>query len=111
MKCPQCGWEGNPNLEETGPHTKATCQQCGAYIKMVGKEELERIINATINEGNNNEIPPTDKLEIKLMAQYLLEIDRIKYGWVRKFLTASYLHVEEDDYDGIDDFDEEDFKD
>lgn len=101
MKCQKCNWEGNPNLEETGPHTKALCPQCGSYIKMVGKNELDRIINATINEDNSNEIPPVDKLEIKLMAQYLLEIDPIRFGWTNKFLKADYLNVEmeeEEDY-------------
>jgi uncharacterized protein YeaO (DUF488 family) len=34
-----------PNLEETGPHTKALCRQCGKYIKMVSKEELAQLIN------------------------------------------------------------------
>ena len=93
MKCPKCNWEGNPDLIETGPHTKAMCRKCGAYIKMVGKNELDRIINATITEGNSNEIPQADKLEIKLMAQYLLEIDSIRFGWVNKFLNANYLEV------------------
>ena len=50
MKCEKCGWEGNPNLEETGPHTKATCQGCGKYIKMVSKKELEEIISSNIPE-------------------------------------------------------------
>lgn len=45
MKCQTCGYEGKPNLEETGPHTKALCQHCGSYIKMLGKEELAQIIN------------------------------------------------------------------
>ncbi len=101
MKCPKCNWDGNPDLMETGPHTKATCKKCGAYIKMVGKNELDRIINATITEGNNNEIPPADKLEIKLMAEYLLEIDPTRFGWVNKFLNANYLEVqieEKEDY-------------
>jgi uncharacterized protein YeaO (DUF488 family) len=45
MKCNSCGYEGMPNLEETGPHTKALCHKCGKYIKMVGKDELEQLIN------------------------------------------------------------------
>lgn len=44
MKCQSCGFEGAPNLEETGPHTKATCRHCGKYIKMVSKEELVALI-------------------------------------------------------------------
>ena len=44
MKCNKCGFEGSPNLEETGCHTKATCPECNAYIKMVGKDELNKII-------------------------------------------------------------------
>ena len=46
MLCNKCGFEGNPNLEETGPHTKATCQKCGTYIKMVGKKELESLVTS-----------------------------------------------------------------
>lgn len=50
MKCPKCKFDGNPNLEEVKMHTKATCPECGAYIKMVGKDELATIINTTIGE-------------------------------------------------------------
>jgi uncharacterized protein YeaO (DUF488 family) len=49
MRCNSCGYEGKPNLEETGPHTKALCQQCGKYIKMVGKDELGKIVNQFMN--------------------------------------------------------------
>ena len=49
MKCNSCGYNGIPNLEETGPHTKALCRQCGKYIKMVGKDELEEIVNQFMN--------------------------------------------------------------
>lgn len=45
MKCNSCGYEGMPNLEETGPHTKALCRHCGKYIKMVGKDELGEIVD------------------------------------------------------------------
>ena len=45
MKCNSCGYEGMPNLEETGPHTKATCRHCGKYIKMVSKDELTNLID------------------------------------------------------------------
>lgn len=48
MRCSKCDFDGNPNLEETGPHTKALCPKCGAYIKMVSKDELDAIIKASI---------------------------------------------------------------
>jgi len=39
--CPACGrMQSVPNLEQTGPHTKASCRACGAYIKMLSAEEL-----------------------------------------------------------------------
>ena len=50
MKCPKCDFNGAPNLEEVKMHTKATCPDCGAYIKMVGKEELDAIIEASITK-------------------------------------------------------------
>jgi uncharacterized paraquat-inducible protein A len=46
MKCLKCDFDGNPNLEESGPHTKAICPKCGKYIKMVSKNELQAIIAA-----------------------------------------------------------------
>lgn len=39
------------------------------------------------------EIPEMDKLEIKLMAQYLFEIDPIRFGWTKKFQTEDYLKL------------------
>ena len=50
MKCPKCKLNVKPNLEEVKMHTKATCPECGAYIKMVGKEELDAIIEASISK-------------------------------------------------------------
>lgn len=50
MLCKNCGFEGNPNLEETGPHTKATCRKCGAYIKMMSKDELNHLTHIS-NDG------------------------------------------------------------
>jgi len=48
------------------------------------------------------EIPESDKLEIKIMAQYLCEIDPIRYAWTQKFLTKDYLKSnEEPDYDTL----------
>lgn len=47
MKCPKCTFDGNPNLEEVKMHTKATCPDCGAYIKMVGREERDAIMDET----------------------------------------------------------------
>lgn len=49
MKCNSCGYDGRPNLEETGPHTKALCRQCGKYIKMVGRDELSELVNQFMN--------------------------------------------------------------
>lgn len=40
LACEKCGYEGQVNLVPSGPHTKASCRNCGAYIKMVGKSEM-----------------------------------------------------------------------
>lgn len=45
MLCNKCGFKGNPTLEETGPHTKATCRKCGAYIKMLSLTERSNLMN------------------------------------------------------------------
>ena len=55
MQCPKCDFDGNPNLAEVKMHTKATCPDCGAYIKMVGKVELERIIHNTMHPLNKKQ--------------------------------------------------------
>lgn len=49
LKCEQCGWMGHPNLEESGPHTKATCgnDDCGAYIKMLSKKDVQHLVEDT----------------------------------------------------------------
>lgn len=49
MLCNKCGFEGYPNLEESGPHTKAICRKCGSYIKMLNKKEWEEQINPENN--------------------------------------------------------------
>ena len=41
LKCERCQHEGVPELERSGPHTKASCSKCGGYIKFVSKRELE----------------------------------------------------------------------
>jgi hypothetical protein len=48
LKCPKCGYAVGFNLEETGPHTKALCKKCGAYIKMVSKKEIQLIVSCSV---------------------------------------------------------------
>ena len=52
LKCAQCGWMGHPNLEESGPHTKATCgnDNCGAYIKMLSKADVQLLVADTVKK-------------------------------------------------------------
>jgi len=92
MKCNSCDWEGTPNLEETGPHTKALCRKCGKYIKMVSKKELEKLISNNTPEmtsafkiewlnvpracsacltGNPNERNAVVMIEIDIVKMYL----------------------------------------
>lgn len=47
LKCEKCGWAGKPNLEESGPHTKAVCGECDAYIKMLSKKDVELLVGST----------------------------------------------------------------
>lgn len=56
MKCEKCGWEGQPNLEETGPHTKALCRGCGKYIKMVSKKELEKMVMDSLKDNHESHL-------------------------------------------------------
>lgn len=92
MKCPKCKFDGNPNLEEVKMHTKATCPDCGTYIKMVGKDELDAIINATINSStveDSNDVEST--LIIKTMApeEYHPEIlNRVKKSLEKGFTSG-----------------------
>lgn len=85
LTCHGCGFHGTPNLEETGPHTKAICPQCGKYIKMVGKTELDEIIESM----------KTPKLLIELNAEEaaglvndLLIINET--GIIRKMIAESH---------------------
>lgn len=70
MLCNKCGFEGNPNLEETGPHTKATCRKCNAYLKMISKKELE-----TLTSGNPSE-QKTDLMELNITITNI-EVEKI----------------------------------
>ena len=95
MQCPKCDFNGNPHLTETGPHTKATCQKCGAYIKMVSSDELEAIITATNLAWAKEDIvdAPTREatLIIKTMApeEYHPEIlNRVKKSLERGFTSG-----------------------
>lgn len=38
--CPRCGNVSEPMLSLAGPHIKATCLECGSYLKFVGKAEI-----------------------------------------------------------------------
>ena len=92
MQCPKCKFNGNPTLEEVNIHTKATCPDCGTYIKMVGKDELDAIINATINSStveDSNDVEAT--LIIKTMApeEYHPEVlNRVKKSLERGFTSG-----------------------
>ena len=65
LKCEKCGWEGHPNLEETGPHTKATCGGCGAYIKMLSKVDVGKLIEATYRSVRKEQKAAASKPKIK----------------------------------------------
>jgi len=42
------------------------------------------------------DIPYTEKLEIKMMAEALYRIDRYRFAWTQKFLTKDYLATPDD---------------
>jgi hypothetical protein len=74
LKCERCGWAGHPNLEESGPHTKATCGngECGAYIKMLSKKDLDLLIKDW-TEPVPEEPTPDNRLEqMELNFRFLL---------------------------------------
>ncbi len=38
LTCNACGWAGTePVIESSGPHWKASCPECGKYIKFVSQ--------------------------------------------------------------------------
>jgi hypothetical protein len=48
-------------------------------------------------------IPEIEKIEIKLMATYLTEIDMAKFGWTEKFFSKDYLQPSQKTEDEIGD--------
>lgn len=95
MLCLKCGFEGNPNLEESGPHTKAICRQCGAYIKMVSKDELNHLIHADDDNVDTPTITNLDNEETKLIIKttapkdYMpLILKRIKIGMEKGYICG-----------------------
>ena len=47
------------------------------------------------------DIPEIDKLEIKIMAEYLLKHDETRFAWVEKFFTVDYLQPNQETQDAI----------
>lgn len=41
MFCIKCQEDVEPEFSQSGPHIKASCQVCGAYIKFVPKATFE----------------------------------------------------------------------
>jgi hypothetical protein len=41
LPCPKCKKDVEIELSESGPHVKASCLECGAYIKFMSQTELE----------------------------------------------------------------------
>ena len=76
MLCNKCGSEGTPNLEETGPHTKATCKECGAYIKMMGKNELDNLITqlSQVNENVMDTLTIKTNVPVEFMDRVFKQI-------------------------------------
>lgn len=86
MKCPKCKRNVNPNLEEVGTQTKATCPVCGSYIKWVGSDELDAIVEATMNSKDTE-----STLTIKTMAPdsyYPKILDRVKKSLEKGFTSG-----------------------
>lgn len=66
FQCPKCTFNGHPHLSETGPHTKATCPDCGAYIKMVSRDELDAIVTATNLAWSKEDVVDEPVVEVTL---------------------------------------------
>jgi len=47
------------------------------------------------------DIPEIEKLEIKIMAEYLFKQDMIRFCWVQKFFTAAYLQPGQETQDAV----------
>lgn len=88
MLCNKCGFEGNPNLEETGPHTKAACQKCGAYIKMVSKNVLVTLANSTTITEDDEDAKVVLVIETTAAKSYMPDI----LTRVRTSLKAGYIN-------------------
>ena len=43
LGCNRCGEEMEVYIEMKGPHLKASCSQCGGYIKFLNKEEKAQL--------------------------------------------------------------------
>lgn len=94
LQCPKCNFNGSPNLEEVGPQTKALCPECGAYIKWIGRAELDALVTATNPAWEKDGIVDESAgstLTIKTMApkDYLPEIlNRVKKSLEKGFTSG-----------------------
>lgn len=53
--CERCQRVGQPHLEESGPHIKATCPNCGGYLKFV--KQIGPFLDDCPECGGMNYIP------------------------------------------------------
>lgn len=75
FQCPKCTFNGHPHLSETGPHTKATCPDCGAYIKMVSRDELDAIVTASNLAWTKEDVVDASAVETTLVIKTMAPAD------------------------------------
>jgi len=50
-ECPHCGWS-KAVIEQSGPHYKASCEDCGKFIKFISKEEFVHYMGKVVDSQN-----------------------------------------------------------
>jgi len=71
-QCTRCGSTGDPILSYAGPHIKATCNDCGSYIKFIDKSIIPdiKIIKQRIMVVANGDIEKIKKAKDELGIFY-----------------------------------------
>jgi hypothetical protein len=91
LECPHCGYDDVPDTERSGDHLKATCKQCGRYIKFLPQAVGDfKLWFGRFKNQRLRDVAASDEGRKYLQWYAALETANQKaQAKIREFLTAS----------------------
>ena len=73
ITCPRCGSQDDYSTTPSGPHLKATCNQCGRYIKFLPQDNGP----AMLHFGKYAGMPIPDITDLNYLEWALANVNRL----------------------------------